>query len=50
MPILKKQDPTATYDDACRLIRLYITDPKDQEEIIEFAKQFFDESGKQKPL
>lgn len=47
IPMLKRQYPNATYEEACNLIRQYVTDPKDQEKIIEFAKQFFDESGNQ---
>ena len=38
--------PNATYEQACALIRQFIKDPEDQAKIIEFAKQFFDETGK----
>lgn len=46
VPTYKKMYPNATFEQACTLIRQYIKDPEDQAKIIEFAKQFFDETGK----
>ena len=46
VPLYKKKYKNITFDQACDLVRQTFADPTDQELVIEFLRQYFDENGK----
>ena len=40
-PSFKKQYPDATYEEACEILKGYITDPDDYAQVAEYMKKYF---------